>query len=62
MNPLAQIIQDLRHFIVFSGSLRGWDLIGHKAIAIIPYFLPLVIFAIGYYIFHHQAKKFAEIL
>ena len=62
LNPLAQIIQDLRHFIVFSGSLRGWDLIGHKAIAIIPYFLPLVIFAIGYYIFHHQAKKFAEIL
>lgn len=50
LNPLAQIIQDLRHFIVFSGSLRGWDLIGHKAIAIIPYFLPLVIFAIGYYI------------
>ena len=62
LNPLAQIIQDLRHFIVFSGSLRGWDLIGHKAIAVIPYFLPFVIFAIGYYIFHHQAKKFAEIL
>ena len=62
LNPLAQIIQDLRHFIVFSGSLRGWDLIGHKAIAIIPYFLPFIIFAIGYYIFHHQAKKFAEIL
>ena len=58
----GQIIQDLRHFIVFSGSLRGWDLIGHKAIAIIPYFLPFIIFAIGYYIFHHQAKKFAEIL
>ena len=53
---------DLRHFIVFSGSLCGWDLIGHKAIAIIPYFLPFIIFAIGYYIFHHQAKKFAEIL
>ena len=30
LNPLAQIIQDLRHFIVYSGSLRGWALIGNK--------------------------------
>ncbi len=61
LNPLAQIIQDLRHFIVFSGSLRGWDLIGHNY-AIIPYFLPFIIFAIGYYIFHHQAKKLGDSL
>ena len=62
LNPLAQIIQDMRHFIVFSGSMRGWDLIGHKFIAIIPYVLPLFVFGIGYYIFHKNAKKFAEIL
>ncbi|WP_423215724.1 ABC transporter permease [Streptococcus equinus] len=62
LNPLAQIIQDMRHFIVFSGSMRGWDLIGHKAIAVIPYILPFFVFGIGYYIFHKHAKKFAEIL
>ncbi|MGT2801403.1 ABC transporter permease [Streptococcus henryi] len=62
LNPLAQIIQDLRHFIVFSGSMRGWDLIGHKAIALIPYVLPVLVFGLGYYIFHKNAKKFAEIL
>ncbi|MGT2961250.1 ABC transporter permease [Streptococcus caballi] len=62
LNPLAQIIQDLRHYIVFSGSLRGWDLIGHKAIALVPYLLPFFIFGLGYYIFHRNAKKFAEIL
>lgn len=62
LNPLAQIIQDLRHYIVFSGSLRGWDLIGHKAIAVVPYLLPFFIFGLGYYIFHRNAKKFAEIL
>ncbi|MCO4468990.1 Teichoic acid translocation permease protein TagG [Streptococcus infantarius subsp. infantarius] len=62
LNPLAQIIQDMRHFIVFSGSMRGWDLIGHKFIAIIPYVLPLFVFGIGYYIFHKNSKKFAEIL
>lgn len=62
INPLAQIIQDLRHYIVYSGSMRGWDLIGNKWIAMIPYLLPIFIFIIGYYIFHKIAKKFAEIL
>ncbi len=62
LNPLAQIIQDLRHYIVFSGSMRGWDLIGHKGVAMVPYILPFFIFGIGYYIFHKNAKRFAEIL
>ena len=62
LNPLAQIIQDFRHFIVFSGSLRGWDLIGNKLVASIAYVLPFFVFWIGYSIFHHNAKRFAEIL
>ena len=62
LNPLAQIIQDMRHFIVFSGSMRGWELIDHKFIAVVPYILPFFVFGIGYYIFHKHAKKFAEIL
>ena len=62
LNPLAQIIQDLRHFLVYSGSLRGWDLIGNKGLALIPYVLPFIMFVLGYSIFHRQAKKFAEIL
>lgn len=62
LNPLAQIIQDLRHFIVFSGSLRGWDLIGHKWIAMIPYVLPVIVFFIGLWVFRKNANRFAEIL
>ena len=62
LNPMAQIIQDLRHFIVFSGSTRGWDLMDHYWIALIPYLLPVVIFGFGYYIFNKNAKRFAEIL
>lgn len=62
LNPLAQIIQDFRHFIVFSGSMRGWDLIGNKLIASVAYILPIFVFCIGYIIFHHNAKRFAEIL
>ena len=62
LNPLAQIIQDLRHYIVYSGSMRGWDLINNHWIAAIPYVLPLLVFCFGFYIFNKNAKRFAEIL
>ncbi|KXT84095.1 ABC transporter permease [Streptococcus panodentis] len=62
LNPLAQIIQDLRHFVVFSGSMRGWDLIGNHWIAAIPYAVPFLVFWLGFYIFNKNAKRFAEIL
>lgn len=62
LNPLAQIIQDLRHYIVYSGSMRGWDLYNNHIWGVIPYILPVLILIIGYTIFHRNAKKFAEIL
>ncbi|RCW16492.1 LPS ABC transporter [Streptococcus gallolyticus] len=62
LNPLAQIIQDLRHYIVYSGSMRGWDLYNNHILGAIPYVLPVLILIIGYTIFHRNAKKFAEIL
>ena len=62
LNPLAQIIQDLRHYIVFSGSMRGWDLINNRLLASFPYLLPVLIFGFGLYIFNKYAKRFAEIL
>lgn len=62
LNPMAQIIQDIRHFIVYEGNPRGWDVIAHKPLALIPYVLPLVIFLVGLAIFKKSATRFAEIL
>ena len=62
LNPMAQIVQDIRHFIVYEGNIRGWDLIQNKFIASIPYLLPIFIFVIGLVIFKKNAKYFAEIL
>ncbi|MGT2775522.1 ABC transporter permease [Streptococcus hyovaginalis] len=62
LNPLAQVIQDLRHYIIFSGSMTIRDLIGNPLIVAIPYVLPVFIFILGYVIFNKQAKRFAEIL
>lgn len=62
LNPLAQIVQDIRHFIVYDGNPRGWDMYGNEQIALVPYLLPIVIFVFGLLIFRKNAKRFAEIL
>ena len=62
LNPIAQIVQDLRYYIIYSGSTRGWDLIQNHWLAMVPYLLPILIFIIGYLVFNKQSKRFAEIL
>ncbi|HEP1785456.1 TPA: ABC transporter permease [Streptococcus suis] len=62
LNPIAQIIQDLRHFLIYSGNMTLRDLISNPFIIVIPYLLPIVVFALGYIIFNKNAKRFAEIL
>lgn len=62
MNPIAQVIQDLRHFIIYSGSMTIRDLISNPFIVAIPYILPIIVFMIGYVVFNKNAKRFAEIL
>lgn len=62
LNPIAQVIQDLRHFLIYPGSMTIRDLISNPLIVIIPYLLPVFVYGIGYVIFNKNAKRFAEIL
>ena len=62
LNPIAQILQDMRHFIIDPVNPRGWDIINNKLIAFVPYAIPVVIFIIGFLVFNRNAKRFAEIL
>lgn len=62
MNPLAQIIQELRHFIVYSGATINWDIFDNKLFTLIPIIISVGSFIVGYTVFKRNAKKFAEIL
>jgi len=62
LNPIAQMLQDMRHFIVDPVNFRGWDIVNNKLIALIPYLIPFVILALGLFFFNKNAKRFAEIL
>ena len=56
LNPLAQMIQDLRYLLIDKANLTIWNLINHWWYYSIPYF------AIGLTVFNRSSKRFAEIL
>ncbi|HFU4358534.1 TPA: ABC transporter permease [Streptococcus suis] len=62
LNPMAQIIQDMRYFIIDRANMPVWQVINNKAIVLIPYLIPILIFVVGVRVFSKHSKKFAEIL
>lgn len=61
LNPLAQIIQDMRYLLIDKANVMVSQLLVWKY-AFIPYVIPFIIFIFGYLFFKHNAKKFAEII
>lgn len=59
LNPMAQIIQDLRFLLITKQSITTWQVLSWK-FAWIPYALPFITLAFGYRIFQKAAAKFAE--
>ena len=62
MSSLAQIIQDMRYFLIDKANTPVWQMVNNKLILAIPYGFPCLIFILGFWIFNKNAKKFAEIL
>ena len=44
MNPLAQIIQDMRYFLIDKANTPVWLLVENKFLVLVPYILPILIF------------------
>ncbi len=62
LNPLAQIIQDLRYLLIDRANATIWMMSNHWYYIVIPYLIPFIILGLGIYIFNKNAKKFAEII
>ena len=62
MNPLAQIIQDMRYFLIDKANTPVWLLVENKFLVLIPYVLPILFLSLALLTFNKHAKKFAEIL
>ena len=56
LNPLAQIIQDMRHYIVIQAACVVGSYITIIFGGVIPYILPVLILIVGYSIFHNMLR------
>lgn len=62
MNPLAQIIQDMRYLFTSKVNITVWELISNKLVVCIPYLIPFIVLIIGYKVFKRHSIKFPEIV
>lgn len=64
LNPMAQIVQDMRYILTFSNNTNPtlWQMTDKPYLIIIPYLIPFIIFGIGLWIFTKNSSKFAEII
>ena len=61
LNPIAQVIQDIRCNMITSETITTWSLIGeHWWLGLLPLAIVLVVFAFGAMIFRKRSKYFAE--
>lgn len=60
LNPVAQIVQDLRSVISTPDSITIWSTIGSFVGRIMPFLVILVILLLGSAVFRKRAKTFAE--
>jgi ABC-2 type transport system permease protein len=60
LNPVAQIIQDVRFCFVSNETMTGWNLLENPFLKILPIIIVSGIFLIGIFVFRKRAKYFAE--
>ena len=62
LNPMAQIIQDVRYLFTYSGTETVWNYIGNIWVAIIPIIIVIIVAIVGVLYFRKNSKKFAEMI
>ncbi|MFV0555728.1 MAG: ABC transporter permease [Lactovum sp.] len=64
LNPMSQIIQDMRYILTFSENTNPtvWQMIDSPIIVSIPYILSILIFVFGFWVFNKKSNQFAEVV
>lgn len=60
LNPIAQVIQDIRYNLITSSTMTIWDVVPDHLLCLIPFMIVAVVFLLGVVIFHKKSKYFAE--
>lgn len=62
LNPIAQVIQDVRYVLITNETVTTWSLVGEGTwwLKLIPIVLTVVVLALGAHVFRKRSKYFAE--
>ena len=60
LNPIAQVIQDVRSLLITDATLTSWEILPHFLLNFIPLLLVSLVFIAGMFVFKHKSKYFAE--
>ena len=60
LNPIAQVIQDVRSLLVTDATLTSWEILPHFLLNFIPLLLVSLVFIAGMLDFKRKSKYFAE--
>ena len=60
LNPIAQVIQDVRYALVTNQTITSWSFVGNHFLQLIPILITALIFILGVSYFNKHSKKFAE--
>ena len=60
LNPIAQVIQDIRYCLVTVQTTTTWTLINHPIVKILPFAIVILVLCFGSYYFRKKSRFFAE--
>ena len=60
MNPIAQIIQDARFFLITNESVTTWGYLDNPVLSILPVLIVIMVLILGSLYFRYKSKFFAE--
>ena len=60
LNPIAQVIQDVRHNLITDTTITTWSLIENPLVCLIPILIVILILAIAALFFRKRSRYFAE--
>lgn len=60
LNPIAQVIQDVRFALITNETVTGWGIIENIFLKIVPILVVILVATIGILVFRKKSKYFAE--
>ena len=60
LNPIAQVIQDVRYFLITNQTITTWNYLENRFLCLIPLGLVLIVIILGGIYFRKRSKYFAE--